>query len=1012
MSQNVPQPQWMIKDTEGNLSGPHSLQAIIDLIYEGTLIGTEKISEYPGGLWKTLSQCHQFYDPLFSALANKNLPQKIEDSSPLPSSDDVNNQEELNENEDHQNLYTENISEESINKESNCPIVEDANIGSFSQAKKISNEKQERTMLVESISSKDKLFDTYEKHPSKKNILHSKSASNYTNQNSSPLPDFSNNELLPQHSKAKLPALATPITKKPKKAPKRKPRIFFIFFFIIISYFLLIDDNDNNKQDEKFARLIAPQKFNIGQLPQPEIRKRFQKAIKLFYRSTYLDYIKAQTELVDLAEQASDIPDILGLLCLTHRELWPYSKKTNQDLEAVSSLSQRISKVQAIGIHQDQCNIVKYLFSNQIKIAKDVINKVLEDYPNAPVLYDLKAEILAKEKKYSEAIAFIQRARNISSEWNSWLKLYIQEAEYQIADQKYIHAADILRPLHSKFPSHVLISVLLGYLDLRFLDNQKQGVELIQKGLQSEEVLLSKTYSKVTLALAQYHEKQKNPKMALDFAKKSYQKSFYNTNAENIILRLGGIKAIQSMQTTEDQLIATGDAFYNRKMFIEAQAKYQIAYEENPKSAKAALRAAKCLWELNLTEESIKWAKKALVADPKLVEAYTTLSDYLTQRYHFDAAIALLLRAAKRIPRNYKILQSIASVEFKRPNYKSAESFARKALKLNDADITTNTLLAEILYETKKYNEAFHIIAKSMEIGGNQIQIHRLYGKTIAAIKGEASGVKHLTGLINTYPNIVDYQIALSEVHLAYHNYAKAKDVLEKAIVINPEEKKAYMLLGETYSKMVDDKNALNKALKSYLQVAIKDPFDVRPLFEIGLIYMRTKKYADAIKQFGRVLRINESYPKAHFYQGTSYFFLGLSNQALAATKKEKQINPSLAEPYLLAGDIYMNVGLYKKAILEFQRAIKLRPQGAQIYVSLAKAYRFSNEFDVAEQMIKQAERLENGNPKVYKEQGAIYESRGEVQRAIAVYEQYLQISPNANDRQVIRSKISQLAQQ
>ena len=57
-------------------------------------------------------------------------------------------------------------------------------------------------------------------------------------------------------------------------------------------------------------------------------------------------------------------------------------------------------------------------------------------------------------------------------------------------------------------------------------------------------------------------------------------------------------------------------------------------------------------------------------------------------------------------------------------------------------------------------------------------------------------------------------------------------------------------------------------------------------------------------------------------------------------------------------------------------------------------------------------EKLENGNPTIYKEQGAIYESRGEIQRAITIYEKYLQISPNANDRQAIKSKILQLAQQ
>ena len=98
MSQNMPQKlqQWMVKSLEGKLSGPHTLQQVVDLIYKGKLTGAEKISEYPGGLWKTLSQYPQFYDPLFAVLANKNLPQEIEIPSPLLESNPVTHQEEVN----------------------------------------------------------------------------------------------------------------------------------------------------------------------------------------------------------------------------------------------------------------------------------------------------------------------------------------------------------------------------------------------------------------------------------------------------------------------------------------------------------------------------------------------------------------------------------------------------------------------------------------------------------------------------------------------------------------------------------------------------------------------------------------------------------------------------------------------------------------------------------------------------------------------------------------------------
>ena len=917
MSQSVSQQsqQWMVKDLEGKLSGPHSMKEMIHFIHIGKFIGAEKISKYPGGLWKTLSKCPEFYDPLFFALANKNLPQTIEDSS-HSSDNHLNDQEKSVDNENDQSVHksiSKNVSEH--------PIIEDAGIGPFYEDKQILTENEEKKEEEEKenivfedkgIFHEDRASDFKDESFFDEKASRSENVSNFASKNTSfvhhspsSIPKNSSS-LLPQkleQNKINLPVVAEASKKKKKKKKSRRMfKMLFFFFFIMVSYLLL--EEDINDQDEQFISLKAPQKFNIGKLSQSEIRERFRKAVKLFHKSTYIDYIKAQDELIALAEEASDIPDILGLLCLTHRELWPYSQKTTQDREAVSLLSQRISTVQAIGIHQAQCNIVKYLFSNQLAMALDITNKVLEDYQDVPVLYDLKAEILAKEKKYTEAVAFIQRARDIASvEWKSWLNLYIRESEYQMADQKFIDAANILQPLHSKFPSHTVISVLLGYLNLKFLDNREKGAKLIRQGLQSGKMLQPKIYAEVTLALAEYYESQQKKKMALDFAKKSYQEN-PDQNVKETILRLGGLQALQSMKTTSDQLVAAGDIFYEKKRYMEAQSQYNSAFEEDPKNAIAALKVAKCLWKLNLSKESTAWAKKAIQADPQLVEAYITLSDYLSQKYLFDAAVFELLRAMKKLPRNYKILKSIALVEFKRQNYVSAESFTRKALKLNDADIDINNLLAEILYETKQYNEAFHMIARSVEMSGYNVQAHKLYAKIITAIRGEAFGVKHLTNLINTYPNTTDYQVALAEIYLINQRYLEARDVLEKVIENDPSKKEAYMLLGDAYLRIEDDKGALNKALGAYSNAALIDPFDVKPLFEVGLIYLRTQGYAEAIRWFRRVVNVNENYPKAHFYQGTAYFHLGRSNRALAAAKKEKQINPSLAEPYLLAGDI------------------------------------------------------------------------------------------------------------
>ena len=53
-----------------------------------------------------------------------------------------------------------------------------------------------------------------------------------------------------------------------------------------------------------------------------------------------------------------------------------------------------------------------------------------------------------------------------------------------------------------------------------------------------------------------------------------------------------------------------------------------------------------------------------------------------------------------------------------------------------------------------------------------------------------------------------------------------------------------------------------------------------------------------------------------------------------------------------------------------------------------------------------QLKSVESGLPDIYKEQGAIYEVRGDTRAAVQAYNKYLALSPNAPDRKQIEALI------
>jgi tetratricopeptide (TPR) repeat protein len=201
----------------------------------------------------------------------------------------------------------------------------------------------------------------------------------------------------------------------------------------------------------------------------------------------------------------------------------------------------------------------------------------------------------------------------------------------------------------------------------------------------------------------------------------------------------------------------------------------------------------------------------------------------------------------------------------------------------------------------------------------------------------------------------------------------------------------------------------MGEALELLLKAAVLDPADAEPLFMAGNIYLELKKPQEASVQFQRVLTINKLYPLVYYQLGRAALQMNDPRTALSFTEQEKRANPNLADAYLLAAEAHTLMQQYSNCATEYQKAIKLRPQQAFIYVKLAQCYRKAGSLDVAMNMLAVAATKESGLADIYKEQGAIYELKGDSAHAIEAYNQYFVLDPDAPDRAQIQERISTL---
>ena len=547
---------------------------------------------------------------------------------------------------------------------------------------------------------------------------------------------------------------------------------------------------------------------------------------------------------------------------------------------------------------------------------------------------------------------------------------------------------------------------MLGIIEKRQYGKADRAMAFLKSGLKRDKDIPRDIAAAGYLALAEIHLEAQNQSEALSAAKNSYRFDPTNDTAKNIILHIDK-SGLQDTNLKAHELMLEGDQFFRQGDCQSAQAHYKSAYEIDSKLGLAAYKAGKCLWEISFSTEAIEWLKKAIQADPKLVDAYVTLADFYTQRYDFVAAAATLNAAQKLNRKSHEILRGYALVELRRQNAKAAISYAKQALVIYSNDIESMLILSQAyLLSRSNAQEAFANAAKAIEIDSSNREAQVVYSKALMRLQGAEFGIQHLEDLVNKYPLVEEYRLALGKLLFEDERYSSAEAVFRQLVEIQEKPKESLLELG----KVLKIQGKTQEALDAFFKAAVFDPADAEPFFQAGMLLLEVKKPGKAKQQFQRVLKTNSKYPLVHYQMGQADLMLNRPKQALKEAEKERRQNPNLSAAHVLSAQAYAKMKQFDLCAREYQKAIKLRPQGAQIYVQAASCYRQGGNFDSAESLLNIASRQESGNPNIYREQGILFESRGDFERAVAAYQEYFILDPNAPDRGQIERRIQGFA--
>lgn len=930
----------------GRVMGPYTTEAVLKLISQGALSGSEKIKKQTGGGWIPITKEADFYDRLLEALHEK-----------TPAS-----------------IPVEQVIQDTVI----APLPEDALV----------------PPLDPNLQPTPPMKGNFEETQ----ILPARQDSQGARESDDRAPkelDWGNlqkkrNEVLEMQDLA-------PIVRKNRYRQMRVPFLILSLALIAFVATLYLEEPDEGEK----IHLVMP-RFGAASAGG-DFKKEQQRALAAFQRDTFEGYQEAEGILASILEKSSTHLEARGLLCLTYRELWPFSYQDSSDIDTFNNVVKSTKALDSFGLVGSYCEIARMLNFGKYQDAKGMLDYLLNQQRTSdPILISLKAEVLALEGDPASGAVFADSVRSL---WPTWVKPAVMKAEYLMKAKQFQEAVVAYEQALKMSPRHKNALIQYGILNYRYLKKPDQALSILTGVLKSPGRMLRQNEAKASFAVGQIFLDQKQSAKAKAFVERAYELNPGDGEYKSTLMKLGGSTTLSVRAHKHNDLVFLGDQYFRAGDCLAAQAEYKAAFELDSSNAVAAVKAARCLWMLNQSSEAINWLGRAMKADPKLTEAYTLQADYYTQRYNYAQALQVLNRAAALFPNHNEVLRGYGQLEFRRNNMKDAIGFLQRAHRKFDGDLETALLLAKAHAAIGEYKTAESFALRAMELDSTNNEAIVVYAKNLVQFKGLDSGLNYIRDQIKKFSYTIEFRLALAEIYREIERFRDAQVVYEQIIEVDPKNKKAFLGAGESYQAQ----GVFDRALRSYLSAAVLDPWDAEPLFRAGLLYIDMNRYADAITQFQRALKVNPYFPRGNFYAGKAAFLSGDYAAALTAATEERKINPNLADSYLLAADVYAAQKDFIKCANEYQYAVKLRPQGAEIYVKMARCYRQSGSPDIADSMLNIAATIESGLPDIYKEQGAVYESRGDARSAHAAYSKYLMLSPNAPDRGQIEQRINSL---
>jgi tetratricopeptide (TPR) repeat protein len=410
----------------------------------------------------------------------------------------------------------------------------------------------------------------------------------------------------------------------------------------------------------------------------------------------------------------------------------------------------------------------------------------------------------------------------------------------------------------------------------------------------------------------------------------------------------------------------------------------------NPEKAECYYRLASLMYETGqiTLESTIEQCKKAMLINPKNINAYIYAGYYLEQAKDFDNAENTFKQAIKLSEfKSARARLILASTIKKRLEYQGFNLFSGLQyfyyLLTGGITLVADFSALKMFYKNISDNIVFHI--------------YSFLGSLLEKLSVKNTFDFYDAAISKTQRREFFYD-KIAKLYLKLDNVEMAIDSYKKAFSFNPNNKEILIKLTSLTQNYFPEKvDTLIDYYSNLLELEEQDLSSI--YYELGHLYLQKNDIINAVSAFKLALENNED--NAYYNDALAYAYVQaeLFDDAIEYYQRAIKLNPDRLWTVNVChslGLIYQKCkGNYEAAIASFQAGAILDNQNENILIALADVYAIQKDNDSAIKIYNDVLNLNPQNYEAYSKLGIVLWDNKQTVQAIDSYKKALSINPN-----------------